>query len=225
MRDIISSQAFGIMLTLFFYLLANFFYQKTKFPLFNPLLISTLLLMGFVKIADLDINTFLTDLSGINVFLGPLIVSLAIPIAKQIDLIKKNWLVILVGSFVGSVVSILTVVIIGPMLGLDKEIIASLIPKSATTPIAIEVSNLLGGIRAITVAVVILSAVIGTIVIPMIVKMMKISDPIIIGMTLGTTSQAVGTAKAIEIHPEAGAISGIALVVTGVFTALISLFL
>jgi putative effector of murein hydrolase len=173
----------------------------------NPLLIATILLILFIKIAKIDLNTFLTDLSGINVFLGPLIVSLAVPIIKRIDLIKKNIVPIIVGAFFGSLASMLSVIVLGKWFGLDQELIASIIPKSATTPIAIEVTNKLGGIRAITVAVVIISSIIGTILIPLLIKILRIKDPKIVGMGLGITSHAVGTSKAIEIHQTAGAIA------------------
>jgi predicted murein hydrolase (TIGR00659 family) len=224
MNDIFSSQAFGIMLAMLFYLFGGFLYKKTKFPIFNPLLVATIFLIIYIQIAQIDLSTFLTDLSGINVFLGPLIVSLAIPIAKQIDLIKKNWLVIVVGSVVGAITSVTSILILGPLFGLDAEIINSLIPKSSTTPIAVEISSRLGGIRAITVAVVVLTAVLGAVIVPILIKLLKIKDPRVIGMGLGTTAHAVGTAKALEIDPTAGAISGIALVVSGVATTLITLF-
>jgi predicted murein hydrolase (TIGR00659 family) len=225
MYDIITSQAFGIMLTLLFYIIGTFIYKKTKLPYLNPLLISTILLIVFIKLAKIDLNTFLTDLSGINVFLGPLIISLAVPIIKKMDLIKKNLLPIIVGAFVGSLVSMLTVVLFGKLFGLDAQIIASIIPKSATTPIAIEVTKKLGGIRAITVAVVIISSIIGTVLIPLLIKILKIKDPKIVGMGLGVTSHAVGTSKAIEINEIAGAISGVALVFAGIATSIIALFL
>lgn len=225
MREILSSQAFGIMLTLVFYLFGGWLYKKTRFPLFSPLLVATLLLMGYILIADINMAVFLTDLSGIHLFLGPLIVSLAVPIMKQIDLIKKNILPILVGSFVGAGTSILAVVVLGKWFKLDQTIIYSVIPKASTTPIAIEVSEKIGGIRSITVAVVVMTAVIGAVIIPLILKLLRIKDPRIIGMGLGTTSQAVGTAKALEIDATAGAISGVALVFTGIATALIALFI
>ncbi len=225
MREILSSQAFGIMLTLVFYLFGGWLYKKTRFPLFSPLLVATLLLMGYILIADINMAVFLTDLSGIHLFLGPLIVSLAVPIMKQIDLIKKNILPILVGSFVGAGTSILAVVVLGKWFKLDQTIIYSVIPKASTTPIAIEVSEKIGGIRSITVAVVVMTAVIGAVIIPLILKILRIKDPRIIGMGLGTTSQAVGTAKALEIDATAGAISGVALVFTGIATALIALFI
>ncbi|MDD3123859.1 MAG: LrgB family protein [Candidatus Izemoplasmatales bacterium] len=225
MNEIFSSQAFGIMLTFFLYLFSTFLYQKTKFPLFNPLLMSSILLILYIEIAKIDLHTFLTDLSGIQLFLGPLIVSLAIPVVKKIDIIKKNFLVIAVGSFVGAVTSIGAVLILGPLFGLDTEIIMSIVPKASTTPIAIEVSESLGGIKAITVAVVVLTAVIGSVIIPILIKLFKVKDSRVIGLGLGSTCHAVGTARALEIDPEAGAISSVALVFTGVITAIYILFL
>lgn len=225
MYEIVTSQAFGIMLTLLFYIIGTYLYNKTKITYLNPLLIATILLILFIKIAKIDLNTLLTDLSGINVFLGPLIVSLAVPIIKRIDLIKKNILPIIVGAFFGSLASMLSVIVLGKWFGLDQELIASIIPKSATTPIAIEVTNKLGGIRAITVAVVIISSIIGTILIPLLIKILRIKDPKIVGMGLGITSHAVGTSKAIEIHQTAGAIAGVALVFSGIATAIIAMFL
>jgi putative effector of murein hydrolase len=225
MSEIFSSQAFGIMLTFFLYLFSTFLYQKTKFPLFNPLLMSSILLIVYIEIAKIDLHTFLTDLSGIQLFLGPLIVSLAVPVVKKIDIIKKNFLVIVVGSFVGAVTSIGAVLILGPLFGLDTEIIMSIVPKATTTPIAIEVSESLGGIRAITVAVVVLTAVIGSVIIPILIKIFRIKDARVIGLGLGATCHAVGTAKALEIDEEAGAISSVALVFTGVITAIFILFL
>jgi putative effector of murein hydrolase len=187
--------------------------------------VATLLLMGYILVADINMASFLTDLSGIHLFLGPLIVSLAVPIVKQFDLIKKNILPILVGSFVGAITSILAVYVLGNWFNIDQEILYSIIPKASTTPIAIEVSEQIGGIRAITVAVVVMTAVIGAVIVPILVKILRIKDPRIIGMGLGTTSQAVGTAKALEIDPTAGAISGVALVFTGIATAIIALFI
>lgn len=225
MKEIISSQAFGVMLALLFYLLGGFLYRKTKFPLFNPLLVATILLILYIKIVKIELNVFLTDLSGISLFLGPLIVSLAVPIVKNINLIKKYFIPIIVSSVIGAFVSMFSVILLGKLFNLDHEIISSVIPKSSTTPIAIEVSARLGGIRPITVAVVVTAAVLGAVILPIVIKVFKIKDPLIIGLGLGSTSHAVGTAKALEIDATAGAIAGISLVISGVATALIALFL
>ncbi len=225
MHNIFTSQAFGIMLALFCYILGGYLYRLTKVPLFNPLLFSASILMIYIKLTKIEISGFLTDLSGINVFMGPLIVSLAIPIAKQKELIKKNLIPILIGTATGSLISIIETLVIGKLLQLDEVIIMSLVPKSTTTAIAIEITTRLGGIKAITVAVVILTAVIGAALIPYILKIFKIKDPRMIGLGLGTACHAVGTAKAFEIDPVAGALSGIALVISGIMTSIFTLFL
>ena len=225
MNELLHSQVFGLMMTILFYMVGDYLYKRTRIALFNPLLMASVLLIVYIEIFKVDVQSFLTDLSGINMFLGPLIVCLAIPIARNLDLIKKNWLPILVGATVGAISTVVVVNIMGNMLGLDEDLIASIIPKSTSTPIAIEISNKLGGIRSITVAVVIISAVIGTIIIPIFLKLVKITDPLLIGMGLGTTSHAVGTGKAMEIDSTAGAIAGVALVVTGIITVIITMFL
>jgi putative effector of murein hydrolase len=225
MNELLHSQSFGIMLTLLFYVIANYIYKKTKITLLNPLMVSSIFVICYIKLFNVNTEEFLTDLSGINVFLGPLIICLAIPIAKNRELIKKNLLPIIVGSFVGAITTVIVVIVLGNVLGMDEVIIASVIPKSTTTPFAIEISNKLGGIRAITVAVVIISAVIGTIIIPFLAKLFKVTDPLLIGMSLGSTSHAVGTSKAMEMDPTAGAIAGVALVVSGLATVIITMFL
>ena len=225
MNDLFNSQIFLIFLTLSFYLFGIFVYKKTRFPLFNPLLMASILLMVYIWIMKMPNSTVKSYLSGIHLFLGPMIVALAVPIFKQIRLIKKNILPILVGTIMGSITSIVTVIIFGRLFGLNQEVINSIIPKSSTAAIAIEVSEKIGGNRAITVAVTSITAVTGAIFLPMIIKVFRIKDPLIMGLGLGTTSHALGTSKALEIDPVAGAISGIALVFAGVITVLISLFL
>lgn len=224
MNELFTSQAFGIALTLAFFILGGYLYQWTKSPLMNPLLIATILLMIYITIFQLDLHTFLTDLSGINVFLGPLIVSLALPIARYAPVIKKNWHYILVGSFVGAATSMLSILLLSHLFGISNELMISLLPKSSTTPIAVEITERLGGIRAITVAAVVISAVAGAVMIPLLLRLLKIKDPRLIGLSLGATSHAVGTSKAIEMDPNAGAISGVALVISGIATAILALF-
>lgn len=225
MNELFTSQAFGIALTLAFFILGGYLYQWTRSPLMNPLLIATVLLMIYISVFQLDLHTFLTDLSGINVFLGPLIVSLALPIARYSAVIKRNWHYILIGSFVGALASMISVVVLANLFGLSNELMISLLPKSSTTPIAVEITERLGGIRAITVAAVVISAVSGAVIIPVLLRVLKIKDPRLIGLSLGATSHAVGTSKAIEINPNAGAISGVALVISGIATAILALFI
>ncbi|MCK7485022.1 MAG: LrgB family protein [Bacillus subtilis] len=178
-----------------------------------------------MKLPALHYRRILGSIQSIQLFLGPLIVSLAVPIVKQIDLIKKHILPIIVGSLVGAIVSMGSILILGPLFGLTPELVASIVPKSATTPIAIEVADMLHGIRSIAVFVVVVTAIIAAVTFPTLFRWLKLKDPVVIGMTFGANAHALGTAKAIEIDPVAGAISGIALVFSGIATALIALFL
>lgn len=223
MVDFLKSEAVLLTLTFFAYLVGQTVYKKTKFPLFNPLIIASFLLIGYILLLDIELARYLNSVSMIQLFLAPLVVSLAIPIMKKIDLIKTNLIPIIVGATVGSIVSIVSILLIGPWLGLDAQIIYSVVPKQSTTPIAIEVADILGGIRPITVVVVLLTAIIGVVIIPPLAKLFKLDDPLTLGMSLGTTAHAMGTAKALEIDPVAGAISGIALVFSGIVTAIIAL--
>jgi len=225
MVDFLKSEAVLLTLTFFAYLVGQAVYKKTKFPLFNPLIIASFLLIGYILLLDIELARYLNSVSMIQLFLAPLVVSLAIPIMKKIDLIKTNLIPIIVGATVGSIVSIVSILLIGPWLGLDAQIIYSVVPKQSTTPIAIEVADILGGIRPITVVVVLLTAIIGVVIIPPLAKLLKLDDPLTLGMSLGTTAHAMGTAKALEIDPVAGAISGIALVFSGIVTAIIALLL
>jgi putative effector of murein hydrolase len=224
-NSLLTSQAFGVFVASGAYLFGAFLYRKTRFPLFTPILVATLVIILFLELSGIALSAFLGSIQSIQLFLGPLIVSLAVPIVKQIDLIKKHILPIVVGSIVGAIASMGSIIILGPLFGLTPELVASIIPKSATTPIAVEVADMLQGIRSIAVFVVVITAVIAAVTFPTLFKWLKLKDPVVIGMTFGANAHALGTAKAIEIDPVAGAISGIALVFSGIATALIALFL
>lgn len=225
MNELFRMPVFGVLLSLSAYLFGAFLYRKTKFPLFSPIVVATALIMGFLAVSGEPVADYLDSTRSIQLFLGPLIVSLAVPIVRQIDLIKKYLLPILVGSVVGAATSMLSVMWLGPLFGLTPEVIASIMPKSATTPIAVEVVGLLGGIPSIAVFAVVATAILAAAIFPFLYKAMGIKDPLLIGLTLGANAHALGTAKAMEIDKVAGAISGIALVISGIATAILALFL
>lgn len=187
---------FGIFISLIAFEIGLFIYKKTKFPLFNPLLIAAILVIGFLAIFDIDFDTYNKGGQFINIFLGPATIVLAVPLYKNLPLLKKNFLPIFTGILVGSLVSILSVVSIAVFMGLDKTITVSLMAKSVTTPIGIEITNSLGGVSSITVLAIVLSGIIGAVVGPTIFKVLKINNPIAKGVSLGTASHAVGTSKA-----------------------------
>ena len=201
---------FGIFISLIAFEIGLFIYKKTKFPLFNPLLIATIIVIGFLKIFNIDFDTYNQGGQFINIFLGPATIVLAVPLYKNLNLLKKNFLPIISGIFVGTLVSVLSVISI------------SFLSKSVTTPIGIEITNTLGGVTSITVLAIILSGIIGAIVGPTVFKILRINSPIARGISLGTASHAVGTSKALEIGEQEGAMSSLSIGVAGIITVFLA---
>ena len=213
---------FGVALSLLSFEIGLYIYRKTKVAIFNPLLIAILLIIGFILLFNVDIESFNKGGDFINMFLGPATVVLALPLYKQISLFKKHFLAIIVGIFIGSSIGILSVIFMGKLLNLDNSIILSLIPKSVTTPIGIEISNSLGGITSITVLAIVISGIIGAVIGPIVCKIFKVKNNIALGIALGTASHAVGTSKALEIGETEGAMSSLSIGIAGIITVFLA---
>ena len=221
--DIISNNMFfGIFISLISFEIGLFIYKKTKLPIFNPLLTATILIICFLKIFNIDFDTYNNGGQFINIFLGPATIVLAVPLYKKLNLLKENFLPIFSGILVGSLVSVLSVISIATFLGLDNSLTVSLLSKSVTTPIGIEITNSLGGSSSITVLAIVLSGIIGAIVGPTVFKVLKINNPISRGVSLGTASHAVGTSKALEIGEQEGAMSSLSIGVAGIVTVFLA---
>ena len=221
--DIISNNMFfGIFISLISFEIGLFIYKKTKLPIFNPLLTATILIIYFLKIFNIDFDTYNNGGQFINIFLGPATIVLAVPLYKKLNLLKENFLPIFSGILVGSLVSVLSVISIATFLGLDNSLTVSLLSKSVTTPIGIEITNSLGGSSSITVLAIVLSGIIGAIVGPTVFKVLKINNPISRGVSLGTASHAVGTSKALEIGEQEGAMSSLSIGVAGIVTVFLA---
>ena len=157
-------------------------------------------------------------------FLGPATACLAVSIYSKIDLLKKNWLPVLVGCAVGVVTSVGSILVMCRLFGLDRDMTISLLPKSVTTPIAVAVSEGHDGMVAITVAAVIVTGILGNLIAPFLVKLFRIRDPLAVGLGIGACSHAVGTAKALEMGETQGAMSGLAIGLCGILTSVAALF-
>ena len=213
---------FGLFISLIAFEIGLLIYRKTKLPIFNPLLIAIIIIIGFLKLFGIDFDTYNKSGQFINMFLGPATIVLAVPLYKQFELLKKNFLPILIGITIGSLVSILSVISISIFLNLDNLITISLLSKSVTTPIGIEITNQLGGLAPITVLAIILSGIVGAIVAPTVCKVFKITNPVAIGVGIGTASHAVGTSKAFEIGETEGAMSSLSIGIAGVITVFLA---
>lgn len=213
---------FGLFVSLIAFEVGLIIYRKTKLPLFNPLLIAIIIVIGFLKLFNIDFDTYNESGKFINMFLGPATIVLAVPLYKQFELLKKNFLPILLGITIGSLVGILSIISISIFLKLDNLITISLLSKSVTTPIGIEITNQLGGLAPVTVLAIILSGIVGAIIAPPVCKVFKITNPVAIGVGIGTSSHAVGTSKAFEMGETEGAMSSLSIGIAGVITVFLA---
>jgi len=213
---------FGIILCLLAYEIALFIYKKTKLPYFNPLLISIAIIIAVLSIFDIDYDTFNIGGSVISLFLGPATVVLAVPLYKQLDKLTANILPILSGIIIGSAAGLTSVYALARLLKLPTEQGLSLLPKSVTAPIGMEISKQIGGNASITVASIIITGIIGAVILPAVFRITGINDKIAIGLAIGTSAHAVGTTKAVELGETEGAMSSLAIGVAGLITVFLS---
>lgn len=213
---------FGFTATFIAFQAGLYINKKFKKAIFNPLIIAITLLIVTLSVFNIDYDTYNKGGSIITFFLGPATVVLAVPLYRQIENLKKNSLPILVGIFVGTITSIVSVIILSRIFGLSQIAILSLIPKSATTAISQEVSNQIGGIPALTIAATAVTGLSGNIMGPSICKAFKITDDTAVGISLGTISHVVGTAKAIEMGETQGAMGSLAVGAAGLATVFLA---
>ena len=221
MTDLLSSSQFWLLISIGFYALGVEIQKKTGSPVCNPLLIASILVGALLIATGTSYQTYEESGKLISFFLTPATVALAIPIYRKLDVLLKNLLPILLGAFVGSMVSIGSVLLFSHLFGLSESTTLSLVPKSVTTPIAVAVAEMLGGVTSITAIAVVITGIIGAIILPTFLKCIGVRNPVQMGLSIGTASHAVGTSRAIELGETEGAISGLAIGVAGLLTALI----
>lgn len=222
MNDLLTSPMFGIIISILAYEIGLFLNRKTKLPIFNPLLIGIIIVVLFLEIFKINVKDYNIGGDYISMFLAPSTVILAVPLYKQINVLKKNFLQIIVGITVGCSTSVFTVFLLTTLLGLKHEIIRSMIPKSITTPVGMQISKQIGGIPSITVAAIIITGIIGAIIAPVVCKVFRIKDGVARGIAIGTASHAVGTSKAMEMGEIEGAMSGLSIGIAALVTVLIT---
>ena len=220
-RPYLSTEVFLLALVLGAFYLGIIIYQKTKITLLQPLLTAMVIIIPFLLITDIDYQTFYQNTRILNFMLGPSVVALGYVLYEQIGHIKGNVVSILTAVFTGSVVGIASVVLIAKVLGADKMLMASLAPKSVTTPIAISLAEQTGGVPALAAAFVVICGLFGGLVGPIVLRRIGIKSKIAKGLAMGSASHALGTARAMEMGALEGAISGLAIGIMGIMTALL----
>ena len=225
MTELIQSPLFGIVLSIFAYELGVQVNRKLRTPIANPLLIAIVFIILVLKAFRIPVEAYQQGGDMISLFLGPATAVLAISIYSQLETLKKNLLPVIAGCLAGAAASIGSVFLLCKAFGLDDKLTSSLLPKSVTTPIAMEISKNLGGIVPVTIAAVILTGIVGAVLAPSLIRLFKIDNSVAAGVAIGASSHAVGTSKAIEIGETEGAMSGIAIGISGIITVLLSMFL
>lgn len=215
--------AFGIVISIAAFQGAVALNRKIRTPLLNPLLVAVAFIIIVLTVFRIPLQDYQTGARVISYFLGPATAVLAYSIYRQLAVLKRHFVPILAGCLAGSVTSMVSAYLLCRAFGLDKSMAMSMLPKSVTTPIAMSVSEELGGITSVTVAVVIATGIMGSILAPTLIKVFHVKSPIAAGVAIGTCSHAVGTSKAMEIGELEGAMSGIAIGVSGLLTMIIAL--
>ncbi|GAB5614388.1 LrgB family protein [Faecalimonas hominis] len=219
MKELLTESVyFGVTISIVSYGIGLFLKKKLKWGILNPLLVSILFVVGFLILFDIDYDMYNQTAKYLSYLLTPATVALAIPLYQKITLLKKNGLAVFLGILSGVLSSLLSVLAMAWLFGLSHRGYVTLLPKSITTAIGMGVSDELGGITTITVAVIIVTGVLGNVIGQSVCKLFKIYEPIAVGLALGTSAHAIGTAKALELGEVEGAMSSLSIVVSGLIT-------
>ena len=221
MKEILCNSAyFGVTVSLIGYGAGIMLKKKLKYAFLNPLLISIIFVIGVVMLCGVDYESYENSAQYLSYLLTPATVCLAVPLYQQMTLLKKNLAAVACGILAGVLASLGSVLLLAFLFGLEHDVYVTLLPKSITTAIGMGVSEELGGLVTITVAVIIVTGVIGNVIGEAVCKLFRIYEPIAKGLALGTSSHAIGTAKALEMGEVEGAMSSLAIAVAGLLTVI-----
>lgn len=221
MHSLVHSEIFDLALVVGTYIAATLLYKKTHLSVLHPLLTSIFVIIVILEFLDVEYASFQQGSHLIHFMLGPSVVALGYVLFEQMKYLKGNVVSILTSVFVGAIVGIISVIVIGKLMGADQSLIATLQPKSVTTPIAMGISEKNGGIPSLTAVIVVAVGIFGSIVGPAVMKVLGIESRIAKGLALGASSHGVGTAAAIQLGAVEGALSGLAIGLMGIMTAIL----
>jgi len=217
MKDILNnSMFFGVLVSILAYEVGVLLKKKFKFALLNPLLISIVIIILILVGFHIDYDTYNDGAQLLSYLLTPATVCLAIPLYEQMELLKKNWKAIMGGIISGVLTSAVCILVLCLIFHLEHDMFVTLLPKSITTAIGMGVSEELNGIVTITVAVIIITGVVGNVLADF------VTHPVAKGVGLGTSAHAIGTAKALEMGEIEGAMGGLSIAVAGILTVIVA---
>lgn len=221
MREVfLNSAFFGVFLCLATHQIGILLKRKFKLAILNPLLLAIVFCILCLYLFDIPYDKFNASAKHISFFLTPATICLAVPLYEQLDLLKHNYIAIISGIVSGVFFGLLSILGLSVLFGFDHQMYVTLLPKSVTTPIGMGISHQLGGIVTISVAVIIMTGIFGSVVADWLFKIFKIKNKIAKGIALGCASHAIGTAKAIEYGDIEGAMASLSIAVSGLLTVI-----
>lgn len=221
MKDLLcNSVFFGVFISILTYEMGSFLKRKWKLGILNPLLISVAAVMLLLTFLKVDYDAYYEGAKYLSYLLTPATVCLAVPLYEKIRLLRDNFKAIAGGVLSGVLTSLVTVLVFALLFGFSHEQYVTLLPKSITTAIGMGVSEELGGIVTITVAVIIITGILGNILAEAVLKLFRIEEPVAKGIAIGCSAHAIGTAKAMEMGDVEGAMSSLSIAVAGLLTVI-----
>ena len=222
MRTIITNEYFMLALTFGVFYAAKTIQRRLGWVLFNPILIAIAIIIFFLLVMDIPYEKYHEGAKMIEFWLKPAVVALGVPLYLQLSSIKLQFLPILASQLMGCIAGIVSVVVISKLLGASDVVIMSLASKSVTTPIAMEVTQVLGGIPSLTAAIVVITGLIGAIIGFKTLSVSHVNNPMALGLSMGAASHALGTSAAMDRDQFVGAYASLGLTLNGIFTALLT---
>lgn len=223
MKEVFTESAyFGLVLSLLCYWAGLKISGKVKNSLFNPLLVASAIIIALLLLFGIDYETYDQTASYLTYFLTPATVCLAIPLYRQFEILKKNMKAVVLGIASGCIACMATIVGMAFLFSFEKGLTASILPKSITTAIAIGLSEEIGGMSSITVVCVVITGIFGASTASFLFRLFRITEPVAQGLAAGASSHAIGTSKALELGEVQGAMSSLAIVVTGIMTVILA---
>ncbi len=217
-----ASPLLHLTMTLVVYQLATMLYRRGRMnPLLNPVMLSIIAIVAILASTGTRYQTYFDGAQFVHFLLGPATVALAIPLYRQFERVRRSALAVLSSIILGSATAAVSAVGIAWLLGGSKEALASLAPKSVTTPVAMAIAEQLGGLPSLTAVLVISTGIIGAIAGPWVLDLFRVRNMAARGLAMGTASHGLGTARAIQVDEVAGAFSGLAMGLNALATAVL----
>lgn len=210
----------GVVISLLSYGLGCVLKKKFKLAIFNPLLISVAMTIGVLLLFRIDYDTYEKGTKVISFFLTPATVCLAVPLYEQLQVLKNNKCAILFGTLSGVITSLVVILLLALVFRLEHSHYVTLLPKSITTAIGMDLSKELGGYPSLTVASIVITGILGNVIGGFVLKLFRITEPVAEGVALGSASHVIGTSKAMELGEIQGAMGSLSIVVAGIFTVI-----